>query len=54
MRKPSPAGCGQKTEPFRLTDLLPAVPGHPAKLTATMKRRALKKKPCKLHPTPHA
>jgi hypothetical protein len=52
MKKPSPAGCGQKTAQDQLADMLHGQPRHPAKPTATMKRRALKKKPCRLSVAP--
>jgi hypothetical protein len=47
MKKPSPTGCNQTTAQDRLTATLHETPRPPAKLTATMKRRALKKKPCR-------
>jgi hypothetical protein len=53
MKKPSAAGCDQKAARDRVVELLHGGPKHASKMTAMMKRRALKKKPCKQHPAPH-
>jgi hypothetical protein len=51
MTKPRPAKYGKAEARLRFDETprdAPRVPGRPLKMTATMKRRALKKKPGKL------